>query len=459
VGFLHHASLWFCRPCQLHQDPTPTPPLKGRGQGKIYNMHHFQYQDGQLYAEDVRIESIASSVATPFYLYSSATLERHYDVFKESFGSLDTLICYAVKANSNLSVIETLARKGAGADVVSGGELERALRAGVPAGRIVFSGVGKTEAEMATALKAGIFQYNVESEPELLALSAVAQSLNLVAPITFRVNPDVDAKTHAKISTGKAENKFGVPWTKARAIYAEAAKLPGIKISGVDVHIGSQLTNLAPLEQAFVRVVDLVHQLRSDGHSIDRCDFGGGLGIVYEEAQDKPPLPAAYGAMVQRVAGNLGCTLVFEPGRLIVGNAGLLIARVIYVKQGEAKRFIILDAAMNDLVRPAMYDAYHHIAPVEQARAAQMTTATIVGPVCETGDTFATDRQMADVQAGDLVAFHSAGAYGAVMSGSYNTRPLIPEVMVRGSDFAVIRPRVSIADLIALDQKAPWLAA
>jgi diaminopimelate decarboxylase len=422
-------------------------------------MNHFEYIDGVLHAEAVSLEAIAASVGTPFYVYSTATLERHYDVFKQSFGALDTLVCFAIKANSNLSVIETLARKGAGADVVSGGELERALRAGVPPQRIVFSGVGKTTSEMATALKAGIFQYNVESEPELLALSQVAQSLNVTAPITFRVNPDVDAKTHAKISTGKAENKFGVPWTKARSIYAAAAKLPGIKVMGVDVHIGSQLTDIAPLEQAFVRVVDLVHQLRSDGHAIERCDFGGGLGIVYEDTQDTPPQPAVYGAMVQRVAGNLGCTLVFEPGRLIVGNAGLLISKVIYVKEGEAKRFIILDAAMNDLIRPAMYEAYHHIAPVREARTAHMTTATIVGPVCETGDTFATDRNIADVAAGDLVAFHSAGAYGAVMSGSYNTRPLIPEVMVRGGDFAIIRPRVSVDDLIALDRKAPWLAS
>jgi diaminopimelate decarboxylase len=422
-------------------------------------MNHFDYVEGVLHAEAVSVEAIAAQVGTPFYLYSTATLERHYDVFKQSFGALDTLVCFAVKANSNLSVIETLARKGAGADVVSGGEMQRAFAAGVPADRIVFSGVGKTKSEMATALKAGIFQYNVESEPELLALSHVAQSLNTTAPITFRVNPDVDAKTHAKISTGKAENKFGVPWTRARDIYAQAAKLPGISIKGVDVHIGSQLTDLAPLEAAFVRVVDLVHQLRSDGHSIERCDFGGGLGIIYETSSDAPPLPSAYGAMVQRVAGNLGCKLVFEPGRLIVGNAGLLIAQVIYVKQGEAKRFIILDAAMNDLVRPAMYEAYHHIAPVREARAAQMTTATIVGPVCETGDTFATDRVIADVQAGDLVAFHSAGAYGAVMSSSYNTRALIPEVMVHGSDFAVVRPRVEVADLIALDRRAPWLAS
>jgi diaminopimelate decarboxylase len=422
-------------------------------------MNHFEYLDGTLHAESVSVEAIATTVGTPFYVYATATLEHHYDVFKQSFGALDTLVCFAVKANSNLSVIETLARKGAGADVVSGGELQRALRAGVPPQRIVFSGVGKTTDEMATALKAGIFQYNVESEPELLALSQVAQSLNITAPITFRVNPDVDAKTHAKISTGKAENKFGVPWTKAREIYARAAKLPGIKVMGVDVHIGSQLTDLAPLEAAFVRVVDLVHQLRGDGHAIERCDFGGGLGIIYKDVQDTPPLPTTYGAMVQRVAGNLGCTLVFEPGRLIVGNAGLLISKVIYVKEGEAKRFIILDAAMNDLIRPAMYEAYHHIVPVQEARAARTTTATIVGPVCETGDTFATDRAVADVAAGDLVAFQSAGAYGAVMSGSYNTRPLIPEVMVRGGDFAVIRPRVSIDDLIALDRKAPWLAS
>ncbi len=422
-------------------------------------MNHFDYVDGALHAENVSIAAIAAQVGTPFYLYSTATLERHYDVFKSSFGGLDTLVCFAVKANSNLSVIETLARKGAGADVVSGGELQRAFAAGVPANRIVFSGVGKTKDEMATALKAGIYQYNVESEPELMALSDVAQSLNTTAPITFRVNPDVDAKTHAKISTGKAENKFGVPWTRARAIYAQAAKLPGISIKGVDVHIGSQLTDLAPLEAAFVRVVDLVHQLRSDGHAIERCDFGGGLGIIYAENADAPPLPVAYGAMVQRVAGNLGCQLVFEPGRLIAGNAGLLIAKVLYVKQGESKRFIILDAAMNDLIRPAMYEAFHAIVPVIESRADRVVAATIVGPVCETGDTFASDRDIAEVAAGDLVAFRSAGAYGAVMSSSYNTRPLIPEVMVRGDDFAIIRPRMEVADLIALDRKAPWLAS
>ena len=422
-------------------------------------MHHFDYRDGWLFAEDVAVVDIASAVGTPFYLYSTATLERHYQVLKASFGPLETLICYALKANSNQSVIETLARQGAGADVVSGGELKRALLAGVPPARIVFSGVGKTRDEMAVALNAGIGQFNVESLPELEALSQVAQSLGKTAPICFRVNPDVDAKTHAKISTGKAENKFGVPWQQAPALYTHAASLPGVRIIGVDVHIGSQLTDLAPLEAAFVRVVDLVHRLRGEGHSIERVDFGGGLGIIYQAATDTPPLPAQYGAMVQRVAGNLGCTLVFEPGRLITGNAGLLIAKVVYVKEGERRRFVILDAAMNDLVRPAMYEAFHHIAPVEAARDAHRREATIVGPVCETGDTFAVDRPLADVRPGDLVAFHSAGAYGAVMSGTYNTRPLIPEVMVKGSEFAIIRPRVGVDALIALDRRAPWLSS
>lgn len=422
-------------------------------------MHHFHYINGILHAESVAIPDIAQHVPTPFYLYSTATLERHYDVFKNSFGALDTLVCFALKANSNLSVIETLARKGAGADVVSGGELKRALAAGVPPERIVFSGVGKTQSEMATALKAGIYQFNVESEPELQALSQVAASLDAKAPITFRVNPDVDARTHAKISTGKSENKFGIPWTQARSLYAQAAHMPGIHVVGVDVHIGSQLTDLAPLEQAFLKLVDLVHQLRSDGHTIERADFGGGLGIIYEDAADTPPLPAAYGAMVQRVAGNLGCRLVFEPGRLIAGNAGILVTRVLYIKHGLGKKFVILDAAMNDLVRPALYDAYHHVAPVEQSRAAETMTATIVGPVCETGDTFATDRTIAAVEADDLVVFHSAGAYGAVMASSYNTRPLIAEVMVKDKSYAVVRPRLDEDQLIALDRRAPWLAA
>ncbi len=422
-------------------------------------MHHFEYVNGALHAEFLPVADIAKSVGTPFYLYSTATLERHYKVFSSAFGALDTLVCYALKANSNLAVVKTLANLGAGADVVSGGELKRALIAGVPPERIVFSGVGKTADEIAEALKIGIYQFNVESEPELDVLSSVAASLDVLAPITFRVNPDVDAKTHAKISTGKAENKFGIPWQQARSVYARAATLPGIKVAGVDVHIGSQLTDLEPFENAFARVIDLVHVLRGDGHTIDRVDLGGGLGIPYGASEAEPPLPLDYGKMVQRVAGNLGCRLVFEPGRLIAGNAGILVAKVIYVKQSLGKTFIILDAAMNDLIRPAMYEAHHDIVHVNQpAQGTAMIEATIVGPVCETGDTFAKDRSIAPVEAGDLVAFKSAGAYAAVMSSTYNTRALVPEVLVRGDEMAIIRPRVDINTLIGLDRLPDWLS-
>ncbi len=422
-------------------------------------MHHFEYVNGTLQAEGVAVAEIAKTVGTPFYVYSTATLERHYKVFSSAFGSLDTLVCYALKANSNLAVIKTLANLGAGADVVSGGELKRALMAGVPPERVVFSGVGKIADEMAEALKVGIYQFNVESEPELDVLSSVATSLGKCAPITFRVNPDVDAKTHAKISTGKAENKFGIPWQQARAVYARAASLPGIRVAGVDVHIGSQLTDLSPFESAFARVIDLVHVLRGDGHTIDRVDLGGGLGIPYDFDAAAPPLPHDYGQMVQRVAGNLGCRLVFEPGRLIAGNAGILIAKVIYVKRSLTKTFVILDAAMNDLIRPAMYDAHHDIVPVNQpAQGAAMTEVTIVGPVCETGDTFAKDRNMAPVAAGDLVAFKSAGAYAAVMSSTYNTRALVPEVLVSGCDMAIIRPRIYVDTVIGFDRLPYWLS-
>lgn len=422
-------------------------------------MRHFEYHHGVLCAEDVAIPKIAAAVGTPFYCYSTATLERHYRVFSEAFEGLNALICYALKANSNQAVIATLAKLGAGADVVSLGELKRALMAGVPSERIVFSGVGKTRAEMAAGLHAGIFQFNVESEPELEALSQVANSMGAVASVAFRVNPDVDAKTHAKISTGKAENKFGIPWERARDAYALAARLPGIKVVGVDVHIGSQLTDLMPFETAFTRLAELITVLRADGHKIERADLGGGLGIPYEEGLG-PPLPVAYGEMVARVTRDLGVRLIFEPGRLIAGNAGILVSRVLYVKQGATKPFVILDAAMNDLVRPALYDAYHDIAPVlEPAAGAAPMTATLVGPVCETGDTFATDRIIAPVSAGDLVVVHSAGAYGAVMASTYNTRALIPEVMVKGDQFALVRPRVDIDQLIELDRLPPWLGS
>ena len=422
-------------------------------------MNHFQYQGGELHAEQVPLSRIAAHVGTPFYCYSTATLERHYRVFSGAFAGSDALVCFSVKANSNLAVIGTLARLGAGADVVSEGELRRALAAGVPAQKIVFSGVGKTRAEMAFALEAGILQFNVESEAELLVLSEVASARRQVAPISFRVNPDVDAKTHAKIATGKAENKFGIPWTQARAIYAEAARLPGIRVVGVDVHIGSQLTELAPFEAAFRRVAELVEALRADGHAIRRLDLGGGLGIPYDASTNEaPPPPDDYAGMIRRVVGHLGCELVLEPGRLLVGNAGILVTQVIYVKAAEKKSFIILDAAMNDLIRPSLYDAWHDIVPVRQAApGAPQTAVDFVGPVCETGDVLAVDRSVTPLAAGDLVAILSAGAYGAVMASTYNTRPLIPEVLVNGDDFAVVRSRPSYEEMLGLDHLPAWL--
>ncbi len=419
-------------------------------------MDHFSYRDGELYAEDIAVAQIAKKVGTPFYCYSTATLERHYKVFSGAFEGMNALVCFAVKANSNLAVIRTLAKLGAGADVVSEGELKRALAAGVPASKIVFSGVGKRPWEMEAALKAGIHQFNVESEPEVRVLSEVASRLGLEAPIAFRVNPDVDAKTHAKISTGKAENKFGVPWQDVSRIYREAAELPGIRIQGVDVHIGSQLTDLEPFNNAFQRVRELVLQLRSEGHEITQVDLGGGLGIPYDGTV--PPTPTSYGAVAVEAMGNMGVQLIFEPGRLIVGNAGILVSEVVYVKQGAERKFVILDAAMNDLIRPAMYDGYHHIdtilAPTDDII---MEDADVVGPVCETGDTFAKNRKLPPVSAGDLVAFRSAGAYGAVMASTYNTRPLVPEVLVKGDQFEVIRARPSLDELLELDTIPSWL--
>lgn len=419
-------------------------------------MHHFDYRQGEFHAEDVPISALAEAVGTPFYCYATATLTRHYQVFASAFEGLDALVCFAVKANSNQAVLATLARLGAGADVVSGGELARALAAGVAPGRIVFSGVGKMPDEMRAGLAAGIHQFNVESEPELRALSDVAMAMGLEAPVTIRVNPDVDAKTHEKISTGKAENKFGIPWGRARQVYREAAALPGIRIVGVDVHIGSQLTSLDPFAAAFARVADLVGALRDDGHDIARLDLGGGLGIPYGEGDILPPHPQDYGRLIAELAGGLGCQIILEPGRLIAGNAGILVTRVLYVKEGEDKRFVIVDAAMNDLVRPAMYDAYHQIVPV-QASDADPQAFDIVGPVCETGDRFAQGRLLVPPKAGDLLAILSAGAYGAVMASCYNTRPLVPEVLVSGGAFAVVRPRPSVADLIAMDRMPDWL--
>jgi diaminopimelate decarboxylase len=424
----------------------------------LARMDHFLYRDGALYAEDVPLSEIAASVGTPFYVYSTATLERHFKLFDEALDGLDHLVCYAMKAASNQAILKTLAALGAGMDVVSGGEYARAIAAGVSGDKIVFSGVGKTRTEVRDALTGGIRQFNVESEPEMQVISEIATELGTTAPITIRVNPDVDAKTHAKIATGKSENKFGIPISRAREVYALAASLPGLKVIGIDVHIGSQLTDLAPFEAAYAKVADLTEQLRADGHEITRLDLGGGLGIPYTQSNDAPPLPVDYGAMVKRTLGHLGCEIEIEPGRLIAGNAGLMVSEVIYVKQGEDREFLIIDGAMNDLIRPAMYDAYHDIIPViESTPGTEQTPYDIVGPVCESGDTFAKGRDLPPLKAGDLVAFRSAGAYGAVMSSEYNTRPMIPEVLVKGDQFAVIRSRPTFDEMINRDTIPEWL--
>lgn len=421
-------------------------------------MDHFLYRNGQFHAEDVALSDIAASVGTPFYCYSAATLTRHYTLFTEALSPLPHLVCFAIKSLSNVAVLKLLGDLGAGMDVVSGGEYRRALAAGVPGERIVFSGVGKTREEMHLALTHGIRQFNVESEPEMRVLSEVALSLGKVAPITIRVNPDVDAKTHEKIATGKKENKFGIPISRAVEVYAEAAALPGLKIVGIDVHIGSQLTELAPFEQAYLKVAELTETLRAQGHTITRLDLGGGLGIPYERSNSAPPLPLEYGALIQRTLGHLGCEIEIEPGRLISGNSGVLVSKVIYVKNGEDRDFLILDAAMNDLVRPSMYGAHHDILPVvEPAAATEAQAYDVVGPVCETGDTFAKARPLPPLQADDLVAFRSAGAYGAVMASEYNTRPLIPEVLVKGDQFAVIRARPSYEEILNRDSIPEWL--
>lgn len=421
-------------------------------------MDHFLYKNGTLHAEDVAVPDIATAVGTPFYVYSTATLTRHYRLFTEALSPLPHLVCFAIKSLSNVAVLKTLGNLGAGMDVVSGGEYLRAKAAGVPGDRIVFSGVGKTKAEMRLALTGGIRQFNVESEPEMRALSEVATSLGLTAPITIRVNPDVDAKTHEKIATGKKENKFGIPIARAPEVYAEAARLPGLEVVGIDVHIGSQLTELEPFEEAYLKVADLTRRLRSEGHRIQRLDLGGGLGIPYQRSNEAPPLPTDYGALIKRTVGDLGCEIEIEPGRLISGNAGILVSKVIYVKHGEGRDFLILDAAMNDLVRPSMYGAHHDIVPVaEPPVAAPRKEFDVVGPVCETGDTFAKGRDMALVAEGDLVAFRSAGAYGAVMASEYNTRPLIPEVLVNGDHFAVIRARPTFDEILNRDTIPAWL--
>ncbi|MBI4923757.1 MAG: diaminopimelate decarboxylase [Devosia nanyangense] len=418
-------------------------------------MHHFQYRDGALYAEDVDITALADRVGTPFYVYSAATLRRHVRVMREAFEGMDVLVAYAMKANSNQAVLKVIAGEGAGADVVSGGELERAIAAGIPAGKIVFSGVGKTVAEMRRGLELGIKCFNLESEPELERLSQIAASMGKVAPVSVRINPDVDAGTHAKISTGKKENKFGIPFTRAREVYARIAALPGVNAVGVDMHIGSQITDMRPFDNAYALMAELVRDLRSVGHSIRHVDVGGGLGIPYHHDEAAPPLPTEYAAIIRKHLGGLGVELILEPGRAIVGNAGILVTRVEYVKEGH-KHFVIVDAAMNDLIRPTLYEAHHDIQPVRHSNLPPIT-ADVVGPVCETGDYLALGRKMPGVKEGDLLAIMSAGAYGAVMASTYNSRPLIPEVLVDGDRWHVIRARKSIEELIGLDSVPDWL--
>ena len=421
-------------------------------------MNHFDYRDGVLHAEDVAIPDIAAEVGTPFYCYSTATLTRHFHVFSQAFADLDTLVCYAMKANSNQAVLKTLAKLGAGADVVSEGELRRALAAGIPAQKILFSGVGKTAREMDFALAAGILCFNVESEPELELLSARAVATGRPAPVSLRINPDVDARTHAKISTGKAENKFGIPWQRARAVYARAAELPGIEVTGIDMHIGSQITELQPFDDAFALLAELVGTLRTDGHTIEHVDLGGGLGIPYRVDNEPPPLPDAYARIVHKHVARLGLKVMFEPGRMIAGNAGILVSQVIYVKEGEAKNFLIVDAAMNALIRPPLYEAFPDTRPVVQPPAdAPRMKVDVVGQVCETGDYLGLDRDLPVLKAGDLIAVGTAGAYGAVQAGTYNTRLLVPEVLVDGGRFAVVRPRGTYEELIGLDRLPDWL--
>ena len=418
-------------------------------------MNHFEHRQGRLHAEDVAIADIARAVGTPFYCYSTATIERHYRVFAEALAGLDATICYAVKANDNIAVIRTLARLGAGADVVSEGELRRALAAGVPAAKIVFSGVGKTRAEMSFALAAGIGQFNVESEPELEALDEIAAAAGTRAAVALRVNPDVEAHTHEKIATGRKHDKFGIDIDSARRLYARASNMRGIEPVGLAVHIGSQLTSLVPFRAAFERVAGVVRELRAEGLAVRRLDLGGGLGIIYEN--ESPPHPDDYARMVREVTAGLGVALVFEPGRLIVGNAGVLVTSVIYVKKTPERRFVIVDAAMNDFIRPTLYGARHRVTPVVQAPGAALHGSDVVGPVCETGDILAKDVKLPDLAPGDLLAIESTGAYGAVMASTYNTRLPVAEVMVNRDQFSVIRPRPEYRDLISLDRVPDWL--
>ena len=421
-------------------------------------MRHFDFKDGEMFAEDVALREIAQKVGTPCYVYSTATFERHYNVFADSFKGIDALVAYSVKANSNIGILATLAKLGAGADVVSAGELQRALTAGIPARKIVFSGVGKTADEMRLALTAGIRVFNVESLPELYVLNGVAAELGVKAPIAFRVNPDVTAGGHEKISTGKKENKFGIAWSQAERAYAEAAALENIEIVGVDVHIGSQIDNLAPFEKAIAKVGELISRLRANGHTIRSFDIGGGLGIPYGDNSITPPAPDKYGAMVKRLTADMDVEMIFEPGRMISGNAGILLSKVLYVKDGEDRKFLIVDAAMNDLLRPALYDAYHEIEAVKAPGSNyEDVSYDVVGPICESGDTFTKSRDLPEMTAGDLLVMHSAGAYGASQSSQYNTRPLVPEVLVKGDKYEIIRERPSVEDILKTERLPSWL--
>ena len=421
-------------------------------------MRHFDFKNGEMFAEDVPLREIAENVGTPCYVYSTATFERHYNVFEGSFRGIDALVAYSVKANSNIAILATLAKLGAGADVVSGGELARALTAGIPGHKIVFSGVGKTAEEMRAALKARIRVFNVESLPELYVLNQVAGEMNIQAPVAFRVNPDVTAGGHEKISTGKKENKFGIAWSRAETAYAEAAKLSNIQIVGVDVHIGSQIDELAPFEAAIAKCKDLIARLRNQGHIIQSFDIGGGLGIPYGDNSKTPPPPADYGALVKRLTSDMDVEMIFEPGRMISGNAGVLLSKVLYVKQGEDRNFMIVDAAMNDLIRPALYDAYHEIEPVKAPGSSYSeVTYDVVGPICESGDTFTKSRDLPEMEADDLLVMHSAGAYGAAQASQYNTRPLVPEVLVHGDKYEVIRERPTIEEILRSERLPSWL--
>jgi diaminopimelate decarboxylase len=421
-------------------------------------MHHFAYRDGVLHADAVKLDTLAAAVGTPFYCYSTTTLTRHYEVFAGAFADVSALVCYAMKANSNQAVVRTLAKLGAGADVVSGGELKRARAAGIAADKIVFSGIGKTASELALAVDEDILCVNVESEPELELLSSIATSKSRTAHVSVRVNPDIDARTHHKIATGRAEDKFGIPISRAREFYTRAAKLKGLKVAGVDMHIGSQITELDPFGNAFALLAEFVRVLRSDGHTISHVDLGGGLGIPYSDDNEPPPHPEAYAEVVKRATSGLDCRLIFEPGRLLVGNAGVLVTRVLFVKRGEVKNFIVVDAAMNDLIRPTLYDAHHEIWPVvQQSLSARRVCADVVGPVCESGDFLAINRNMVEPANGALLAVMSAGAYGAVQAGTYNTRALVPEVLVKGAEWALVRPRLEVDQLIALDRMPDWL--